>query len=896
MVIGCGGKGTEAVYHCRNLVLHELFGGDLHRLAQYPLLRFFVLDSATQEGEGINEPHHLPTIAIASNAIQEAIKNPQHPAAGHGPVQIGSQMPPGKNYAKVLNFLADAVAGNCTCPPIGAMNFLLSWETIKEQLQSQVTTWLSHVTIPADKALPVHANPSRQIYIAAGLYGGTGCGIHLHLAALLRQLLAEMQVSGVNISAVLFLPDLVKTTNATDKKRLRANAYANLKELDYFMAGNPYSLRFAGNHRLEISNQGADVLFNNIYLLNDKNNADLLLTADDVTRMAGEFMFHCCATSLGTYIMQRLVDAPNVARNSGAPLATPTETPLELRPSAYATFGLASAQIPYETFRHNFIVNYAIRVMNDIMLQPADTSPEAQEGIRLRQAALEDRFLKGLQLQEEMELTVDRLLQHFMPSRPGFLPSSQRGLTETIAQYMDRTQTSKLDAAAERIQSQADSVLNPSPVSPEFQQDYLNLLSHKVRSLKNDRLLTAGGGWLCWEVFHNLTKQFETTKKEMETLSHGLDLRPQIRAQIEQLSAAASQHIPRFFPGKSQQRTSTMDRSFRQCKQLCHTYMQTIAAQRAMPVLDQIERLLAAMRDEITLERQNFTRIITCLETKRRPYQTYALCFNPIPENLFDDFILSYQFPPGNTPEDLAQTLRKDGIEINTLTVPLSDFDLYPPQVADQLFALAENRVQRLGQDLWRQTFTQLGLYFPGPGGLTPAAMHGMVNPNAYQITAGKLLKISAPFLEYREERFHAHRENFMIFPQQLVEGTDVAGGLWQKQAWPERKHFRVGGGDVSPYTVTCLQMHFGLPLYCIDEFKEWKDDYEYIHTYDDRPLHKFIFSMPEPYIDVQAQQHVSSADIKECFDWACSVPGNSHSRFGMRHRLKTPVEHLGLA
>ena len=201
LFIGCGGKGTEAIVHCRNLAEQELFHGSRKSLYAFPPLQFRALDSSKQDIASKGKNHDIPTIAIASDQIEEVISDGNFPPAGNGPLRILNNMPR-RNYQRMLNSLPGASMGNATCPPLGAMNFLASWESIRKELKDTLEKWKQHAGGYEIETLPMEK--LNQIFIVSSIYGGTGSGVHIHLAALLRSILQdpELQIRNTAIYGI----------------------------------------------------------------------------------------------------------------------------------------------------------------------------------------------------------------------------------------------------------------------------------------------------------------------------------------------------------------------------------------------------------------------------------------------------------------------------------------------------------------------------------------------------------------------------------------------------------------------------------------------------------------------------------------------------------------------
>jgi hypothetical protein len=83
-----------------------------------------------------------------------------------------------------------------------------------------------------DVLAPAKAGVVYQIYVVAGLGGGTGSGMIPQLPALIRQV---FHTDEAVISAVAYLPDVMCGRNPQFGSTLEANGYAALKELSHYM-------------------------------------------------------------------------------------------------------------------------------------------------------------------------------------------------------------------------------------------------------------------------------------------------------------------------------------------------------------------------------------------------------------------------------------------------------------------------------------------------------------------------------------------------------------------------------------------------------------------------------------------------------------------------------------
>jgi hypothetical protein len=873
LLIGCGGRGTAAVEYCNRLVLQELFPGDIgeYRLGKLPILRFVAIDSNLQGVDG-GYPHHLEPIEIAAPDIEDALNDLDYPAAGSRPVRIRRIMPPNRDYKGVLNRLPGFDEGNCTCPPIGAMNFLLSWESIRNDLKTQLRTWQK--AIPND--LPFQCasfETQKTIFIVAGLYGGTGCGIHLHTAAIVRDLLRELEITNVSTCGIFFLPDIVQDATPYSKKKLRANAYAALKEMDYFLSGNPFVLEL-GDRVVQIENDGTDFLFHNVFFVNDRNLESQRLTAAEATEMAGEFMFHRCATSFGPYLNQRLTDAPNAHHNSLAPMDDSRYRSGQ-RITAYSTFGLATATIPYETLRWNLTVDFAQELMNALLFLPDHDDTDEQQKVRLQREGFRTSALKGDGLLQELGLTIDKLLKApgFGMKQPDFLAAT--AVNEQLNDYMTRTGCRTLAEVLAGVKKQIGDTLPSKPIEEEAIATLETSLRAELDRKKNS-LIKSGGPELTRQIFATLhdalRAQQQKIQKEADTKAGADVIQLRVRAAETFLQQQKENSINR-----KSLRQKFQSAHFRLIKEACSTRLKCERAARMLPVLERINSVFKEYELSLSDENSRFMDIHRLIASKRLPYKFPPRLFNAVANDaLLSGFVENFRYPAGNAPEDAAEMLRQAGLWVNGEIIQVPYLDDHPDRqaVVDAILAFAKKQIDDFGTTLWTRAFTE-SRFFPQEEAGAGVEGQNAVPDNAYRRVFDGLISRSAPFLEYgRGEKFDIHSTTILLHPTRIVGFDDIESQIWRSFPWPAEQHFLFAEGQHKNHSLTCFQFHFGLPLYSIDEIEEWKQNYEFLLKSDNIPLHKVHMPMPEPYINVAGENGYTDSNLRICLDWALGNSG----------------------
>ncbi|NLV66224.1 MAG: hypothetical protein GXY14_00980 [Spirochaetes bacterium] len=175
-----------------------------------------------------------------------------------------------------------------------------------------------------------------SIFITASIVGGTGNGMLLDLAALVRDVFSDYWPKP-RIYGIVVLPSAFK--RVVYNRNARANAYAALKEIDYFMSGNTFTARYPSGRTVEIK----DRLFDDgmLYLLDIDNMAgNSLQGRDQVQELTGQFISTFVSSIVGGAIEERTVND-----STRASVYLPADEKSQRRAS-YNSFGISRVIYP----------------------------------------------------------------------------------------------------------------------------------------------------------------------------------------------------------------------------------------------------------------------------------------------------------------------------------------------------------------------------------------------------------------------------------------------------------------------------------------------------------------------------------------------------------------------
>ena len=129
--------------------------------------------------------------------------------------------------------------------PIGRLAFFRNYVTFKTLMVDKLRAMRQQAAIQEaeERGFPVAAG-HRLIYIITSICGGTGAGMFLDVAHRVRQEVG----SNADIIGIFLMPSTFEKEIRSDlqQRRIQANAYAALKELNYFHETQDFSAYYPG--------------------------------------------------------------------------------------------------------------------------------------------------------------------------------------------------------------------------------------------------------------------------------------------------------------------------------------------------------------------------------------------------------------------------------------------------------------------------------------------------------------------------------------------------------------------------------------------------------------------------------------------------------------------------
>ena len=110
------------------------------------------------------------------------------------------------------------------------------------------------------------SNDKVNVYILAGISGGTGSGTFLDVAYMVRQIIEYEMHLHVRVRGIIFMPDvnLCNVNNEDVRKYIPVNGYAALKELDFWMnpeRGRRFTQQYSSTVRVDTDEKPFELCF-----------------------------------------------------------------------------------------------------------------------------------------------------------------------------------------------------------------------------------------------------------------------------------------------------------------------------------------------------------------------------------------------------------------------------------------------------------------------------------------------------------------------------------------------------------------------------------------------------------------------------------------------------------
>lgn len=292
VVIGIGGTGKNILLALKKMIVENSPNG----MQDYPLLKLLSLDTDVRVG---TETSEIKTIKdditlnqtteierLGAEGLVSNLKLDDFP-------NIKEWFPESKS---IILRPADLADGASQIKPVGRFTFAWNAQALREKLYNLLSTTVDVATVKKEKLSDV--KPFTNVFICGSICGGTGSGIFLDVANLVRFVAKQANVI-VKVYGLMALASVYDSISGDLK--LKPNCYASLVELDHFQNENNYksamrqfypAYRNIGPREWDYTNSSQTVSFDYPYLF-DKANEKGVAFSDpkQFAEMAARFIY-----------------------------------------------------------------------------------------------------------------------------------------------------------------------------------------------------------------------------------------------------------------------------------------------------------------------------------------------------------------------------------------------------------------------------------------------------------------------------------------------------------------------------------------------------------------------------------------------------------------------------
>lgn len=236
LIIGLGGTGTNVVRHVKQRLLRtwNTLGNNQTNDSELPaLIQTMVVDT---------EP-------LTNGAREQPIYPHEYVFAGRFDATRLIQNKENHSYLSWWKWDEDSIKpgfihnGAKQLRPIGRLAFHRNYVSIKNMLETKLKSMRNETDLQRaqERGFSPVSN-YRLVYIVSSLCGGTGAGMFLDAAHVVRQMVG----SDASIVGIFMMPSVFEEAVKADiqRRRIRANAYAALRELDHFHANQDFKVLY----------------------------------------------------------------------------------------------------------------------------------------------------------------------------------------------------------------------------------------------------------------------------------------------------------------------------------------------------------------------------------------------------------------------------------------------------------------------------------------------------------------------------------------------------------------------------------------------------------------------------------------------------------------------------
>ena len=229
--------------------------------------------------------------------------------------------------------------------PVGRLSLYVNWGEFARIFDAKSARIREIVQREKDqrRGINVQRSSLAKVYIISSLCGGTGSSIFLDVAFKVRQVLGDdADIVGIFYLPSCFLPEIQSTKQ---RRRIQANAYASLLELNHFMKGSDFQASFPdepyhnGNGAKESIRLSRP--FDTVYFVDRSNGKELISDLENIRHLAAQQVFLDIITPMGARYAARRANLQDLAGEKSKANGAATGQSL-----AFGGFATASLILP----------------------------------------------------------------------------------------------------------------------------------------------------------------------------------------------------------------------------------------------------------------------------------------------------------------------------------------------------------------------------------------------------------------------------------------------------------------------------------------------------------------------------------------------------------------------
>ncbi len=702
------------------------------------------------------------------------------------------------------------------------------------------------------------SNVPLNIFIIGSIFGGTGSGIFIDIAAIARQI-AKRKNAPARIIGIFFLPGFTQTKDY----RHNAAAYASLKEIEYFLSENPYHTRFIDKSEIKITNStGNDKILNTVFLIDqpvhNREEMSRCLMAD----VAGELIFHLTATEIGHEFFNRYRDhLLNKIFKKPYPILTEEEIrkniKRETRRTFYSTCSIKTFVLPQKLLKEYVLNKYASDVFKELYLKEKGI----EDTIEIERLVSGGPGISGII--NDLDLDRESLLSNFKKVNTNIfnIRGTREPINNMLAGISDitnlRSQWKNIfDKELEVLKIR---YLESKTAKGEIEQTILQIIGSYGYSVAD---------YVCGRLIEYIRQETEKFSKEFEKVAKNHDEKmlvafieearqnlDRIRTVLGQIAQGGRvQQLFTSFINKYMKRSTIPKQILMQLEAQCNRNNKFITEEAHFLAITNILNLFEEFIKEIKRIREEIIKNIDkrmsiinemllmeinkSLQKEIKTYATENISISGLYERFYKKFLDS--IPEKLKPEKMAMIVKKEGIPIKGIKIKLDQFEKYSnTEIIDSFRNLSDKINKDFKDDLdkiWDINFNDN--FFsdkqPPPNDFTDIA-------NQFDLTA-------KPYLNY--DRSDINPEEFSYINCGVMVDKKIERN-WHKILKNKFTALELTEGRYSNQ-VSLLGFTLGIPSIKLNDIEKWYSDY--LHCiYNSLPIHtkRGIVYMSEPYIDI---------------------------------------------